>query len=1058
MRKFFSGIALSFMFLLSGIIMVACSCSEPKTFSVSYELDGGQFLPNAEVVYEYEEGNTVTLTNDLIKVDYNFVGWFTDSELTNKVTQVSNQNATVYASWQRRQYSVSYDANGGTLADVQNGTYTSSQQIACPTLENAVKEQSKLVGWKQTISLDLAQDFYAGKIDDQGNITKNGQNENYAFSNKIKLNANVEYSLPVSGISLYVYNQDGFVEKVSVTDSLTITRDSDVFVMFVIDKNNSEQTSALGNSFNVTSIATAITTGSMNNVTYKAVWEQYTVKNGSNYYLTLEDAIENATAGDTITLLASEYEVSEAITIDKDLTLTSLVNACITRKTNFNDNIFKVDDDTTLTIKAESDKTLTIDGKSAELNYSLIYLDEGAHLNLFNGSVLSNNTNISSEDETLSQATKGGAVNSNKGSITIDGGKIEKCNSTEKGGAVYISRATLTFKSGLISTCTSKNGSAVYLNRASMVFDGGEISNCYASGAGTINLYKKANESDVCTLEMNNNATIKLNTATKGGAGVLNDGATVTLNSGLITENISISDNGAGIRNKVGTVNIYNGMVISKNDSSNKKGGGIYNYATLNIYGGSILENIAESGGGIGNDAASTTNISGGLIKLNTSLSGGGGILNDKGTMLISGGTIEQNVAKSDDGAGIRNKLGTLTIDNAIITNNDAKDNVGGGLFNTGTMIINNAQITSNKARNGGGIGNKGHLTINNVFVSLNVATTNGGGLHTIETSSATDVTTTINGGEFSGNTATNGGGIHGSNYTITACVVKNNIANSGAGLSLEQSNINGTETSGVKSVQVIGNQTTSKKGGGLYIGTSSTMVVENVLVQNNKGDEGGGVHVSTGEILFKNCVINKNQAVKGAGINSDYNTNITIENCQISENVATIYGGAIKTKQATLAIKNTTITANQAKWGAAIDARDIALTILDCSITSNTATNETTKVDNYIIAKSANSVAISGNSTIDSMLINVTLGDEIDNVVTINGTQSSITKLEFVYDAIITEEEVYELTLGELTKDLTIVTFENADLFSTLKANITSSKGTLTFDETNKAIKVTIA
>lgn len=71
-----------------------------ETFTISYELDGGEFKT------EYVKNYTVeTPTFDLaspVKTDYAFVGWFTDPEFKNgisKIEQGTSGNLTLYARW-----------------------------------------------------------------------------------------------------------------------------------------------------------------------------------------------------------------------------------------------------------------------------------------------------------------------------------------------------------------------------------------------------------------------------------------------------------------------------------------------------------------------------------------------------------------------------------------------------------------------------------------------------------------------------------------------------------------------------------------------------------------------------------------------------------------------------------------------------------------------------------------------------------------------------------------------------------------------------------------------
>ena len=96
----------------------------------------------------YTYGNAVTLA-DLSKTGYTFGGWFTDSSCSeeNQVTGITAtdiENKTFYAKWTANQYTVTFDANKGTVAlDSMTVTYGQTYgELPTPTRANYM-----FLGW-----------------------------------------------------------------------------------------------------------------------------------------------------------------------------------------------------------------------------------------------------------------------------------------------------------------------------------------------------------------------------------------------------------------------------------------------------------------------------------------------------------------------------------------------------------------------------------------------------------------------------------------------------------------------------------------------------------------------------------------------------------------------------------------------------------------------------------------------------------------------------------------------------------------------------------------------
>lgn len=90
-----------------------------KTYKVSYNANGGSGAPSSQTK---TYGTALTLNSTKpTKEGYNFLGWATSSSATTATyaaggTYSENASVTLYAVWQLKTYSVTYNANGGSGA------------------------------------------------------------------------------------------------------------------------------------------------------------------------------------------------------------------------------------------------------------------------------------------------------------------------------------------------------------------------------------------------------------------------------------------------------------------------------------------------------------------------------------------------------------------------------------------------------------------------------------------------------------------------------------------------------------------------------------------------------------------------------------------------------------------------------------------------------------------------------------------------------------------------------------------------------------------------------
>jgi len=300
------------------------------------------------------------------------------------------------------------------------------------------------------------------------------------------------------------------------------------------------------------------------------------------------------------------------------------------------------------------------------------------------------------------------------------------------------------------------------------------------------------------TLIMNEGAVIysngtsanTTNDGKRGGGVYVNEGASFTMNGGLIKGNNltgnADNDGGAGVY-VLGTF-IMNGGTISDNSTK---------YNTVGI---------THGGGGVFVAADGSFTMNNGLIEKNESYGCGGGVHNT-GTFLMNNGEIKDNInyqyingrwtANTPYGGGVYN-TGTFTMKNGTISGNSAS--CGGGIANTGTATIENGTISNNYSSTnpsnssnsylppcgGGGLYNKaGTLTMLAGTVDGNKAYTYGGGVYIYAGSFEISGGTISNNTNYIDNNSLYGGGVYNTTdgtFTMNGGVLENNIAKSGSG------------------------------------------------------------------------------------------------------------------------------------------------------------------------------------------------------------------------------------------------------------------------------------
>lgn len=153
------------------------------TYNISYNANGGSGAPSSQTKY-YDKSLSLSSLKP-IRTGYTFKGWSTSSTATKASYQpgdnyTSNSDATLYAVWERIQYNISYNANGGSGAPSAQSKYHGSTL----TLRSAKPTRTGYIfkGWS-TSSTATKASYQPGD-----NYTSNSNVTLYAVWEKIQYN------------------------------------------------------------------------------------------------------------------------------------------------------------------------------------------------------------------------------------------------------------------------------------------------------------------------------------------------------------------------------------------------------------------------------------------------------------------------------------------------------------------------------------------------------------------------------------------------------------------------------------------------------------------------------------------------------------------------------------------------------------------------------------------------------------------------------------------------------------------------------------------------------
>ena len=117
-----------------------------QEYTVTFDANGGSVTPASATTTDGKLGSLPTPTYD----GYDFLGWYTEETGGEKVTTdtVFTKDTTIYAHWQKQtaqEYTVTFDANGGTINSGVITSYTYGVGATLPT--DVTREGYTFAGW-----------------------------------------------------------------------------------------------------------------------------------------------------------------------------------------------------------------------------------------------------------------------------------------------------------------------------------------------------------------------------------------------------------------------------------------------------------------------------------------------------------------------------------------------------------------------------------------------------------------------------------------------------------------------------------------------------------------------------------------------------------------------------------------------------------------------------------------------------------------------------------------------------------------------------------------------
>lgn len=144
-----------------------------KNCTITYEANGGEGIMPATII---ERNTTINLPqNAFTRSEYNFVGWKDENGVDYRDEDSINvdKNITLYAQWQIRTYTITYDPNGATSGTVESHINCKKGDNITLRENNYIREGFTFRGWSKMKSTNNENDIIpvGTTIEVEGEVT-----------------------------------------------------------------------------------------------------------------------------------------------------------------------------------------------------------------------------------------------------------------------------------------------------------------------------------------------------------------------------------------------------------------------------------------------------------------------------------------------------------------------------------------------------------------------------------------------------------------------------------------------------------------------------------------------------------------------------------------------------------------------------------------------------------------------------------------------------------------------------------------------------------------------
>ncbi|MBL7113345.1 MAG: right-handed parallel beta-helix repeat-containing protein, partial [Bacteroidales bacterium] len=124
------------------------------------------------------------------------------------------------------------------------------------------------------------------------------------------------------------------------------------------------------------------------------------------------------------------------------------------------------------------------------------------------------------------------------------------------------------------------------------------------------------------------------------------------------------------------------------------------------------------------------------------------------------------------------------------------------------------------------------------------------------------------------------------------------------------------TRNVAVKSLTIENGLQEPGKGGGVFARHNAALLLNDMIIRNNKAYQGGGIYAYEDvSLVLEDVDVNDNNGAYGGGLYAEYNTSVHLDNVTFSQDSSIAYGGGMYIRNSILTIEASTISQNYAEY-----------------------------------------------------------------------------------------------------------------------------------------------